>query len=297
MMEKALTFQDMILALERYWAGLGCTVMQPYDSEVGAGTFHTATALRSLGPKPWRCCYVQPCRRPADGRYGENPNRMQHYYQYQVILKPCPADSQDLYLGSLAAIGLDPAKHDVRFVEDDWESPTLGAWGLGWEVWLDGMEVTQYTYFQQVGGIECDPVPVEITYGLERIAMYIQGVDSVFDLVWSYLPDGTPMTYGDVFKENEYEFSCYNFEVADIELYRRKFDEYEAEVAACLERKLPLPAYDCVMKCSHAFNILDARGAISATERANYILRVREVAKACCVAYLELVAAKDKEVA
>ena len=295
--EKPRTFQDMILALERYWAGLGCTVMQPYDSEVGAGTFHTATALRSLGPKPWRCCYVQPCRRPADGRYGENPNRMQHYYQYQVILKPCPPDSQDLYLGSLKAIGLDPAGHDVRFVEDDWESPTLGAWGLGWEVWLDGMEVTQYTYFQQVGGIECDPVPVEITYGLERIAMYIQGADSVFDLVWSYLPDGTPMTYGDVFHENEYEFSCYNFEVADIEMCRRKFDEYEAECASCLERKLPLPAYDCVMKCSHAFNILDARGAISATERANYILRVREVAKACCEAYLELVASKKGEVA
>ncbi len=294
MADKTLTFQDMILALERYWADLGCTVMQPYDSEVGAGTFHTATTLRSLGPAAWRTCYVQPCRRPADGRYGENPNRMQHYYQFQVILKPCPADSQDLYLGSLEAIGLDPKLHDVRFVEDDWESPTLGAWGLGWEVWLDGMEVTQYTYFQQVGGLEVDPVPVEITYGLERIAMYIQGVDSVFDLVWSYLPDGTPMTYGDVFHENEYEFSCYNFEVANVDVMRRKFDEYEAECHACLEAKLPLPAYDCVMKCSHAFNILDARGAISATERANYILRVRDVAKACCEAYLELVASKDK---
>ena len=290
-----LTFQDMILALERYWAGQGCTVMQPYDSEVGAGTFHTATTLRSLGPAAWRTCYVQPCRRPADGRYGENPNRMQHYYQYQVILKPCPANSQELYLGSLEAIGLDPAKHDVRFVEDDWESPTLGAWGLGREVWLDGMEVTQYTYFQQVGGLEVDPVPVEITYGLERIAMYIQGVDSVFDLIWSYLPDGTPMTYGDVFHENEYEFSCYNFEVASIDVMRRKFDEYEQECHKCLEAKLPLPAYDCVMKCSHAFNILDARGAISATERANYILRVREVAKACCEAYLELVASKQKK--
>ena len=296
-----LTFQDMILALDKYWADQGCTVMQPYDSEVGAGTFHTATTLRSLGPAAWRTCYPQPCRRPADGRYGENPNRMQHYYQFQVILKPCPQDSQDLYLGSLAAIGLDPAKHDVRFVEDDWESPTLGAWGLGWEVWLDGMEVTQYTYFQQVGGIEVDPVPVEITYGLERIAMYIQGVDSVYDLIWSYLPDGTPMTYGDVFHENEYEFSCYNFEVANVAMMRRKFDEYEEECHSCLDHKLPLPAYDCVMKCSHAFNLLDARGAISATERANYILRVRTIAKACCEAYLELVAGKasdsQKEVA
>ena len=290
-----LTFQDMILTLERYWAEQGCTVMQPYDSEVGAGTFHTATTLRSLGPAAWRTCYVQPCRRPADGRYGENPNRMQHYYQFQVILKPCPQDSQDLYLGSLKAIGLDPAAHDVRFVEDDWESPTLGAWGLGWEVWLDGMEVTQYTYFQQVGGLEVDPVPVEITYGLERIAMYIQGVDSVYDLVWSVLPDGTPMTYGDVFHENEYEFSCYNFEVANVEMMRRKFDEYEAECHACLDAGLPLPAYDCVMKCSHSFNLLDSRGAISATERANYILRVRNVAKACCEAYLALVASKDAE--
>ncbi len=293
MSETTLTFQDMILRLTEYWAQQGCTVMQPYDSEVGAGTFHTATTLRSLGPTAWRTCYPQPCRRPTDGRYGENPNRMQHYYQFQVIVKPCPPDSQDLYLGSLKAIGLDPAEHDVRFVEDDWESPTLGAWGLGWEVWMDGMEVTQYTYFQQVGGIEVDPVPVEITYGLERIAMYIQGVDSVYDLVWSYLPDGAPMTYGDVFHENEYEFSCYNFEVADVDMMRRKFDEYEAECRACLAAKLPLPAYDCVMKCSHAFNILDARGAISATERANYILRVRDVAKACCEAYLELVATKD----
>ena len=292
MSETSLTFQDMILRLTDYWASQGCTVMQPYDSEVGAGTFHTATTLRSLGPAAWRTCYPQPCRRPTDGRYGENPNRMQHYYQFQVIVKPCPADSQDLYLGSLKAIGLDPAEHDVRFVEDDWESPTLGAWGLGWEVWMDGMEVTQDTDFQQVGGIEVDPVPVEITYGLERIAMYIQGVDSVYDLVWSYLPDGTPMTYGDVFRENEYEFSRYNFEVADVDMMRRRFDEYEAECHSCLAERLPLPAYDCVMKCSHAFNVLDARGAVSATERANYILRVRTVAKACCEAYLELVAAK-----
>ena len=248
-----LTFQDIIMNLQHYWAKQGCVVMQPYDSEVGAGTFHTATTLRSLGPNAWRTCYPQPCRRPADGRYGENPNRMQHHYQFQVILKPCPVDSQELYLGSLKAIGLDPAEH---------------------------------------GGIEVDPVPVEITYGLERIAMYVQGVDSVYDLVWSYLPDGTPMTYGDVFHENEYEFSTYNFEVADVELMRRKFDEYEAECHSCLERKLPLPAYDCVMKCSHAFNILDARGAISATERANYILRVRAVAKACCESYLAEVAGK-----
>ena len=290
-----LTFQDMILELERYWAAQGCTVMQPYDSEVGAGTFHTATTLRSLGPAPWRTCYPQPCRRPADGRYGENPNRMQHYYQFQVILKPCPVDSQDLYLGSLKAIGLDPAEHDVRFVEDDWESPTLGAWGLGWEVWMDGMEVTQYTYFQQVGGIECDPVPVEITYGLERIAMYAQGVDSVYDVVWSYLPDGTPMTYGDVFHENEFEFSTYNFEVANVEMMRNKFDDYERECHACLDRRLPLPAYDCVMKCSHAFNLLDARGAISATERANYILRVRTIAKLCCECYLAEVAGKTDD--
>ena len=263
------TFQDIILSLQRYWGEQGCVIMQPYDSEVGAGTFHTATTLRSLGPKPWRTCYAQPCRRPADGRYGENPNRMQHYYQFQVLIKPSPVNSQELYLDSLKAIGIDPAEHDVRFVEDDWESPTLGAWGLGWEVWLNGMEVTQFTYFQQVGGIEVDPVPVEITYGLERLAMYVQGVNSVYDLVWSYLPDGTPMTYGEVFLENERE--CHS----------------------CLDAKLPLPAYDCVMKCSHAFNILDARGALSAVERANYILRVRTVAKACCEAYLAEVAGAD----
>ena len=286
----ALTFQEMILKLEEYWAGHGCTVMQPYDSEVGAGTFHTATLLRSLGKTPWRTCYPQPCRRPADGRYGENPNRMQHYYQFQVLIKPSPENSQELYLDSLTAIGLDPAEPDVRFGEDGWESPTLGAWGLGWEVWLDGMEVTQFTYFQQVGGIECDPVPVEITYGLERIAMYAQGVTSVYDLVWSYLPDGTPMTYGEVFLENEREFSAYNFEVANVDMMRQKFDDFEAEAHACLEAKLPLPAYDCVMKCSHSFNILDARGAISATERAAYILRVRTLAKACCESYLAEVA-------
>ena len=290
MSEHALTFQDMILALEHYWASKGCTVMQPYDSEVGAGTFHTATLLRSLGPDSWATCYPQPCRRPADGRYGENPNRM-----FQVLIKPSPVDSQDLYLGSLEAIGLDPAKHDVRFVEDDWESPTLGAWGLGWEVWLDGMEVTQFTYFQQVGGIECDPVPVEITYGLERIAMYAQGVTSVYDLVWSYLPDGTPMTYGDVFLENEREFSAYNFEVANVEMMRQKFDDYERECHSCLDARLPLPGYDCVLKCSHAFNLLDSRGALSATERAHYILRVRTLAKAACECYLAEVALGDKK--
>ena len=289
----APTFQDIILTLQRYWAEQGCVVLQPYDSEVGAGTFHTATTLRSLGPKPWRTCYAQPCRRPADGRYGENPNRMQHYYQFQVLIKPSPENSQELYLDSLKAIGLDPADHDVRFVEDDWESPTLGAWGLGWEVWVDGMEVTQFTYFQQVGGIEVDPVPVEITYGLERLAMYVQNVTSVYDLVWSYLPDGTPMTYGDVFLENEREFSAYNFEVADVPMMRQKFDDYERECHSCLAAKLPLPAYDCVMKCSHAFNLLDARGALSAVERANYILHVRAVAKACCEAYLAEVAGVD----
>jgi glycyl-tRNA synthetase alpha chain len=269
--------------------------MQPYDSEVGAGTFHTATLLRSLGPDAWRTCYAQPCRRPADGRYGENPNRLQHYYQFQVLLKPSPANSQELYLGSLKAIGLDPDKHDVRFVEDDWESPTLGAWGLGWEVWLDGMEVTQFTYFQQVGGLSVDPVPVEITYGLERIAMYAQEVDRVYDLVWSRLPDGTPVTYGDVFLENEREFSAYNFEVANVGMMRSKFDEYEQECHSCLDAGLPLPAYDCVLKCSHAFNLLDSRGAISAVERANYILRVRTIAKLCCDAYLAKVAGGSSE--
>ena len=287
------TFQDIILSLQRYWGEQGCVIMQPYDSEVGAGTFHTATTLRSLGPKPWRTCYAQPCRRPADGRYGENPNRMQHYYQFQVLIKPSPVNSQELYLDSLKAIGIDPAEHDVRFVEDDWESPTLGAWGLGWEVWLNGMEVTQFTYFQQVGGFECDPVPSEITYGLERLTMYIQGVDSVYDIVWSRGEDGTVFTYGDVFLENEREFSAYNFEVADTDFLFGEFDRYEAECNRTLAAGLPLPAYDYVLKCSHAFNILDARGALSAVERANYILRVRTVAKACCEAYLAEVAGAD----
>ena len=279
------TFQDVIMNLQRYWASTGCVVLQPYDNEVGAGTNAPATTLRSLGPDTWRTCYVQGCRRPTDGRYGENPNRLQYYYQFQVLMKPSPDNIQDLYLGSLRAIGIDPDKHDVRFVEDDWESPTLGAWGLGWEVWLNGMEVTQFTYFQQVGGIEVGPVPVEITYGLERLAMYIQGVDSVYDLVWARSADGSVFTYGDVYLEKEREFSTYNFELADVDLMRRKFDEYEAECHHCLEAGQPLPAYDCVLKCSHAFNLLDSRGAISATERAAYILRVRAVAKACCEAW------------
>lgn len=269
--------------------------MQPYDSEVGAGTFHPATLLRSLGSKPWSACYAQPCRRPADGRYGTNPNRLQHYYQFQVLIKPSPHNAQELYLNSLTAIGLNPEEHDVRFVEDDWESPTLGAWGLGWEVWLNGMEVTQFTYFQQVGGLEVNPVPVEITYGLERIAMYAQGKDSVFDLVWSYLPSGEPVTYGDVYHENEFEFSTYNFELANIDMMRQKFDDYERECHACLEHHVPLVAYDCVMKCSHAFNLLDSRGAISATERANYILRVRTLAKLCCEAYVATPTQRERE--
>ena len=282
----ALSFQDIILQLQHFWASKGCVVMQPYDSEVGAGTFHTATILRSLGSSDWRACYAQPCRRPADGRYGENPNRMQHYYQFQVLIKPSPSNAQELYLESLKSIGINPEDHDIRFVEDDWESPTLGAWGLGWEVWLNGMEVTQFTYFQQVGGIEVNTVPVEITYGLERLAMYIQGVDSVYDLVWARQEDGSVVTYGDVFLENEREFSAYNFETANIEMMRAKFDEYEQECHSCLDANLPLPAYDCVLKCSHAFNILDARGALSATERTAFILRVRTIAKLCCESYL-----------
>ncbi len=286
---EAPTFQDVIMRLQRYWADQGCVVVQPYDNEVGAGTFHTATTLRSLGPGTWRTAYVQPSRRPTDGRYGENPNRLQHYYQFQVILKPSPDDVQDLYLDSLRAIGIDIDKHDVRFVEDDWESPTLGAWGLGWEVWIDGMEVTQFTYFQQVGGFECSPVPAEITYGLERLAMYVQGVDSVYDIVWSRGADGTVFTYGDVFLENEREFSAYNFEVADTDFLFGEFDRYEAECLRTLDAGLPLPAYDYVLKCSHAFNLLDARGVISATERMGYILRVRTIAKACCAEYMDKV--------
>ena len=282
----ALSFQDITLALSRYWGDRGCVVLQPYDMEVGAGTFHPATTLRALGPDPWRTAYVQPSRRPTDGRYGENPNRLQHYYQYQVILKPSPDDVLDLYFGSLRAIGIEPAEHDVRLVEDDWESPTLGAWGLGWEVWLNGMEVTQFTYFQQVGGFECDPVPAEITYGLERLAMYIQGVDSVYDIVWVRGEDGTSFTYGDVFLRNEREYSKYNFEVADTAMLRTLFDTFEGECRRALEAGVVLPAYDYVLKCSHCFNLLDARGAIAVTDRVAFILRVRAMAKACCARWL-----------
>jgi glycyl-tRNA synthetase alpha chain len=281
---KRLSFQEIILTLSRYWADQGCVVLQPYDTEVGAGTFHPYTALRTLDPTPWRCAYVQPSRRPTDGRYGENPNRLQHYYQFQVILMPSPDDVLDLYFGSLGAIGIDPAEHDVRLVEDDWESPTLGAWGLGWEIWLNGMECTQFTYFQQVGGYETRPVPAEITYGLERLAMYIQGVDSIYDIEWV---DG--VSYGDVFLRNEQQYSAYNFEVADTEMLRRNFDVCEAECGRALDAGLPLPAYDYVLKCSHAFNLLDARGAIAVTERMGFILRVRTLAKACCTAYIKAV--------
>jgi glycyl-tRNA synthetase alpha chain len=282
---KPLSFQDIILALSRYWAEQGCVVLQPYDIEVGAGTSHPATLLRALGSDPWRCAYVQPSRRPADGRYGENPNRLQHYYQYQVLLKPSPDDVLDLYFGSLRAIGIDPAEHDVRLVEDDWENPTVGAWGLGWEIWLNGMECTQFTYFQQVGGIECDPVPAEITYGLERLAMYIQGVDSVYDITWVEAPDGTRMTYGDVYLRNEREQSAYNFEIADTDRLRRLFDEYEAESRRTLEAGAVLPAYEQALKCSHLFNLLDARGAIAVTERQNFILRIRTLAKGAAEAW------------
>ncbi len=278
------SFQALILKLQDYWARQGCVILQPYDVEMGAGTFHPATTLRALGPEPWRAAYVQPSRRPADGRYGENPHRLQHYYQFQVILKPAPAESQELYLDSLPVLGIDPKRHDIRFVEDDWESPTLGAWGLGWEVWLDGMEVTQFTYFQQVGGIECDPVSTELTYGLERLAMYVQGVENVYDLDYN----GAGVSYGDVFKRAEYEFSTYNFEAADTELLFRHFADAEQECRALLDRGLPLPAYDQCIRASHVFNLLDARGVISVTERAAYIARVRALAKACCEAWLAL---------
>jgi glycyl-tRNA synthetase alpha chain len=276
------SFQELILKLQAYWAAQGCVILQPYDVEMGAGTFHPATTLRALGPRPWRAAYVQPSRRPTDGRYGENPNRLQHYYQFQVILKPAPAESQQLYLDSLAALGIDARRHDIRFVEDDWESPTLGAWGLGWEVWLDGMEVSQYTYFQQVGGIECDPVSTELTYGLERLAMYVQGVENVYDLDYN----GAGVTYGEVFKRAEIEFSAYNFEHADTRLLLRHFADAEQECKALLAQALPLPAYDQCIKASHAFNLLDARGVISVTERAAFIGRVRALAKACCEGWL-----------
>ena len=282
------SFQQLIFSLQIFWAGQGCVVLQPYDMEVGAGTFHPATALRCLGPEPWNAAYVQPSRRPTDGRYGDNPNRLQHYYQFQVILKPSPDDVQAVYLQSLTALGIEADLHDIRFVEDDWESPTLGASGLGWEVWCDGMEITQFTYFQQVGGIECNPVSVELTYGLERLAMYIQGVDNVFELDW----DGVAKkkggkTYGDVFLQAEKEHSKYNFEVADTEMLKRHFADAEAECGRALEAGLALPAYDQCLKASHLFNLLDARGAISVTERAAYIARVRALAKGSCEAWLK----------
>jgi glycyl-tRNA synthetase alpha chain len=276
------SFQSLILQLSAFWDRQGCALLQPYDMEVGAGTFHTATFLRALGPEPWNAAYVQPSRRPKDGRYGENPNRLQHYYQYQVALKPSPLDIQERYLESLRGLGIDPRSHDIRFVEDDWESPTLGAWGLGWEVWLDGMEVTQFTYFQEVGSLPCKPVLGEITYGLERLAMYLQGKQSVFDLVW------TPgVTYGDVYHQNEVEQSRYNFELSNAEMLFRHFSDYEAEAKRLVQAQCVLPAYEMVMKCSHTFNLLDARGAISVTERAAYIGRVRALARAVAHAYCE----------
>ena len=281
--QKAKTFQDLILTLQNFWASKGCLILQPYDDQMGAGTFHPATTLRALGPHPWKAAFVQPSRRPTDGRYGENPNRLQHYYQYQVVLKPAPENVQELYLGSLRAIGLDPGLHDIRFVEDDWESPTLGAAGLGWEVWCDGMEITQFTYFQQVGGIECDPVSAEITYGLERLAMYVQNVEFVYDLAFN-----EQFRYGEVFHQSEVEFSAYNFERADTEILFRHFKDAEKQCFALLEDpKLPLPAYDQCIKASHAFNLLQARGVISVTERAAYIGRVRALAQACCQAWLQ----------
>ena len=273
-------FQDMILELQKYWSSNGCALLQPYDLEVGAGTFHTATFLRAIGPEPWKAAYVQPSRRPKDGRYGANPNRLQHYYQFQVVLKPSPSNILELYLDSLKAIGINPLEHDIRFVEDDWESPTLGAWGLGWEVWLNGMEITQFTYFQEVGGISCKPVMGEITYGLERLAMYLQAKDSVFDLDWA-----PGITYRDVYHQNEVEQSTYNFEKANIDLLFTNFSAFEKEATAMFNARLPLPGYELVMKCSHAFNLLDARGAISVTERANYIGRVRKLSRMAAQAY------------
>jgi len=279
------TFQGLIFAVQDYWQKQGCAILQPLDMEVGAGTFHPATFLHAIGPEPWRAAYVQPCRRPTDGRYGENPNRLQHYYQFQVVLKPSPDNIQELYLGSLKALGFDLLEHDVRFVEDNWESPTLGAWGLGWEVWLNGMEVTQFTYFQQVGGLECRPVMGEIAYGIERIAMYLQQVDSIYDLVWSDGPLGT-VHYGDIFQQNELEMSAYNFEHANVAALNQAFDVAEAECAVLVKKALSIPAYDQVLKASHTFNLLDARGAIAVTERQRFILRVRAMARDVAAAYL-----------
>ena len=282
----SLTFQELILGLQRFWGENGCVVLQPLDLEVGAGTFHPATFLRALGPENWNAAYVQPSRRPGDGRYGENPNRLQHYYQFQVVMKPSPADFQDRYLDSLRSLGLDPLEHDVRFVEDNWESPTLGAWGLGWEVWLNGMEVSQFTYFQQAGGLECFPVTGEITYGIERLAMYLQGVESVYDLVWSETPTGT-VTYGNVFHQNEVEMSHFNFEHADVPQLLNYFEFCETEAERLVSLQLVLPAYEFVMKASHAFNLLDARHAIGVTERQRYILRVRTLARMAAHAYVD----------
>lgn len=284
--KQVLTFQQLILKLQNFWAERGCVILQPLDMEVGAGTFHPATFLRAIGPETWNTAYVQPCRRPTDGRYGENPNRLQHYYQFQVLLKPSPSNIQDLYLESLAELGIDALANDIRFVEDNWESPTLGAWGLGWEVWLNGMEVTQFTYFQQVGGLECYPVSGEITYGLERIAMYLQGVDSIYDLIWADGPDGS-VRYGDVFHQNEVEMSAYNFEHANTDFLFSFFDECEQQSQKLIEAGLSLPAYEMVMKASHAFNLLDARHAISVTERQRFILRVRTLARAVAEAYFQ----------
>jgi len=275
-------FQEVIATLNKFWAERGCVILQPYDMEVGAGTFHPATFLRALGPKPFSAAYVEPCRRPTDGRYGENPNRLQHYYQYQVIIKPSPDDIQDIYLESLKALGIDPKEHDIRFVEDDWESPTLGAWGLGWEVWLDGMEITQFTYFQQIGGFDCNPVTVEITYGLERITMYLQEVENVFDIKWN-----ENITYRDIHFRGEVEYSIYNFEEADVSLLKDLFNKFEKEANRLLDRGLVLPGYDYVIKCSHIFNLLDARGVLSPIERANYIGRVRGIAKKTAEKWLE----------
>jgi glycyl-tRNA synthetase alpha chain len=280
------TFQGLILALQQFWAEKGCVLMQPLDMEVGAGTFHPATFLRAIGPESWNTAYVQPSRRPTDGRYGENPNRLQHYYQFQVILKPSPPNIQELYLESLASLGIDTKVHDIRFVEDNWESPTLGAWGLGWEVWLNGMEVTQFTYFQQVGGLECFPVSGEITYGIERIAMYLQGVDSIYDIVWTDGPNGV-VTYGDVFKQNEVEMSAYNFEHANVDNLFQSFDDCEKQCQMLIEKGLALPAYEQVLKASHYFNLLDARHAISVTERQRFILRVRTLSRLVAEAYFE----------
>lgn len=280
-MTSPMTYQELILSLHRYWADQGCVIHQPYDVEMGAGTFHPATFLRALGPEPWRAAYPQPCRRPTDGRYGENPNRMQHYYQYQVVLKPSPDNIQDLYLDSLAGLGIDPKNHDIRFIQDDWESPTLGAWGLGWEVRLDGMEITQFTYFQEIGGIELNPITVEITYGTERIAMYLQQVNSVFDLAWT-----EDVTYGDIHHRTEVQFSAYNFEEADVSMLSSTFQAFEAESRRLIDKGLVLPAYDYCIKTSHLFNLLDARGAISVAERTGYIARVRALARQCAEGYL-----------